>query len=87
MISKHQSFIAEPNNQDYAVPHPQSIISQITEPEKIRHTLIGSSKAVIETIQVLQQLGYANVRDWTPLVATSNPGEVMSVLIRSITVE
>ena len=82
-----QSFITNPNNQDYTKPHPQSIISQGKEPEKIRHTLIGSSKAVMGTIQVLQKLGYANIRDWTPLVPTSNPGEVMSVLIRSITVQ
>lgn len=87
MKSKHQSFIAEASNQEKVIPHSQPIISQVTESEKIRHTLIGSSFAVTRTIQVLQQLGYANVRDWTPLVATSNPGEVMSVLIRSITVE
>ncbi len=87
MKSKHQSFIAEASNQEKVIPHSQPIISQVTEPEKIRHTLIGSSFAVTRTIQVLQQLGYANVRDWTPSVATSNPGEVMSVLIRSITVE
>lgn len=87
MKSKLQSFIANLDNQDYAKPHPQSIISQRKEPEKIRHTLIGSSKAVIGTIQVLHKLGYANVSDWTPLVPTSNPGEVMSVLIRSITLQ
>ncbi|BAY86084.1 hypothetical protein NIES267_55900 [Calothrix parasitica NIES-267] len=87
MKSKHQSFIAEASNQEKVIPHSQAIISQVTEPEKIRHTLIGSSFAVTRTIQVLQKLGYANVRDWTPLVPTSNPGEVMSVLIRSITVE
>ena len=82
MKSKHQNFIADPIDQDYIVSHPQSIIFQEKEPEKIRHTLIGSSFAVMKTIEVLQQLGYANVGDWTPLVATSNRGEVMSVLTR-----
>ncbi|MBE9215037.1 hypothetical protein IQ247_20605 [Plectonema cf. radiosum LEGE 06105] len=57
------------------------------QPEIIKHTLTGSSKAVIGTIQVLHQLGYANIRDWTPLLPTSNPGEVMSILVRSITVQ
>ena len=63
---------------------PQPIISQHPEPEKIKHILIGSKEAVISTIETLHQLGYANVRDWTPLLPTSNPGEVTSVLLRSI---
>ena len=86
MKSKYRNFIAD-NNQETAIPHPQQIISQPPEPEKIKHTLTGSRKAVIATIQVLHQLGYANIRDWTPLLATSNPGEVTSVLVRSITVK
>ena len=84
MKSKHQSFIAEASNQEKAIVSPQPIISQHLEPEKIKHILIGSKEAVIATIETLHQLGYANVRDWTPLLATSNPGEVTSVLIRSI---
>lgn len=87
MKSKYQNFIADANNQETAIPHPQLIISQPPEPEKIKHTLTGSRKAVIATIQFLHQLGYANIRDWTPLLATSNPGEVMSILIRTITVQ
>ncbi|NJL81483.1 MAG: hypothetical protein HC917_26920 [Richelia sp. SM2_1_7] len=87
MKLKYRNFLADASNQDLAIPHPQPIISQVTEPEKIKHTLTGSSKAVIRTIQVLHQLGYANIRDWTPLLPTSNPGEVMSILVRSITVQ
>ncbi|NJN13317.1 MAG: hypothetical protein HC815_37545 [Richelia sp. RM1_1_1] len=86
MKSKYRNFIADASNQETAIPHPQLIISQVPEPEKIKHTLTGSRKAVIATIQVLHQLGYANIRDWTPLLSTSNPGEVMSILIRTITV-
>ena len=86
MKSKYQNFLADANNQETAIPHPQLIISQPPEAEKIKHTLTGSRKAVIATIQVLHQLGYANIRDWTPLLPTSNPGEVMSILIRTITV-
>ncbi|MEO0934840.1 MAG: hypothetical protein AAFY21_14130 [Cyanobacteria bacterium J06641_2] len=66
---------------------PKPIISQHREPEKIKHILIGSKEAVIATIEVLHQLGYANVCDWTPLLPTSNPGEVTSVLVRTITVQ
>ena len=87
MKSKYRNFLADAGNEDLAIPHFQPIISQVPEREKIKHTLTGSSKAVIGTIRVLHQLGYANTRDWTPLLPTSNPGEVMSILIRKITVQ
>jgi hypothetical protein len=85
MKSKYRNFLADASNQDLAIPQPR--ISQVSEPEKIKHTLTGSSKAVIGTIRVLHQLGYANIRDWTPLLPTSNPGEFMSILVRTITVQ
>jgi hypothetical protein len=56
------------------------------ERETIKHTLIGSSRAVMRTIRVLHQLGYAEVGDWSPLLPSPNPGEVMSILVRNITV-
>ena len=87
MKLKHRNFLDNTSQQQKAILSPQPIISQPPESEKIKHTLTGSREAVIATIQVLHQLGYANVRDWTPLLPTSNPGEVMSVLIRSITVQ
>ena len=87
MKSKHRNFLDNASNQQKAILSPQPIISQPPEPEKIKHILSGSRKAVIATIQVLHQLGYANVRDWTPLLPTSNPGEVMSILVRAITVQ
>ncbi|NJN13651.1 MAG: hypothetical protein HC815_39490 [Richelia sp. RM1_1_1] len=85
MKSKYRNFLADASNQDLAIPQP--IISQVSEPEKIKHTLTGSSKAVIGTIRVLHQLGYADINDWTSLLPTSNPGEFMSILIRSIAVK
>ena len=48
--------------------------------EPIKHLLIGSPKAVTRTIRLLQVLGYANVGDWSPLLPTDNPNEVMSIL-------
>ncbi len=40
------------------------------------------------TIQVLHQLGYAQVGDGRPLLPSpTNPGEVMSVLVRQIVVQ
>lgn len=57
------------------------------ENENIKHILIGSQRAVTITIQVLDQLGYANITDWSPILPSENPGEVISVLIRSISVQ
>nr|WP_127083345.1 hypothetical protein [Dulcicalothrix desertica] len=65
----------------------QPIPASIPEPETIKHTLIGSTKTVTGTIRVLHQLGYANINDWSPLVPTSNSGEVISILIRTINVQ
>jgi hypothetical protein len=52
--------------------------------EPIKHLLIGSPKAVTSTIHLLQVLGYANVGDWSTLLPTGNPDEVMSILSRQI---
>jgi len=52
--------------------------------EPIKHLLIGSPKAVTSTIHFLQVIGYASVGDWSPLLPTANPGEVMSILSRQI---
>ncbi|MEM7555815.1 MAG: hypothetical protein AAF378_17300 [Cyanobacteria bacterium P01_A01_bin.84] len=57
------------------------------ERETIKHMLIGSSKAVISTIHVLHRIGYAEVSDWSPLLPSPNPGEVMSILVRQILVQ
>jgi hypothetical protein len=58
------------------------------ERETIKHTLIGSSRAVMGTIRVLHQLGYAQVGDWSPLLPSpTHAGEVMSILVRNITVQ
>lgn len=52
--------------------------------ERIKHLLIGSPKAVTRTIHHLQIIGYASTGDWSPLLPTANPDEVMSILIRQI---
>ncbi|MBD2099500.1 hypothetical protein [Leptolyngbya sp. FACHB-261] len=50
--------------------------------ETIKLFLIGSPKAVIETIARLHHLNFADAETWSPLSATGNPGEVMTVLTR-----
>jgi hypothetical protein len=80
--STTQGFLSDAN------PVYDKIDAQVTpKREPIKHTLIGSSKAVISTIRVLHQLRYAEVGDWSPLLPTGNTDEFMSILIRSILVQ
>lgn len=75
----------------YSESDEQGIVlsDKVTEPsrETLKHLVIGSPKAVKSTIYSLQVLGYAQVSDWSRLIPTANPGEVMSILSRSITVQ
>ncbi|WP_416235688.1 hypothetical protein [Nodularia sp. UHCC 0506] len=71
-----ENFITPPFHQSFNNPSPKR--------EPIKHLLIGSAKTVSSTIHYLQVIGYANVSDWSPLLPTANPGEVMSILIRQI---
>lgn len=84
---KHQSFLSSSNEKTQPSINSQLIPTPIPERETIKHTLIGSTKAVTGTIRVLHQVGYANISDWSPLLPSPNPGEVMSILIRTITVQ
>ncbi|MGH1395622.1 MAG: hypothetical protein ACRAVC_16580 [Trichormus sp.] len=79
--SKLEQFLGEnpdtPSlNQSNQQPLPQR--------EPIKHLLIGSPKTVTSTIHYLQVIGYASVGEWSPLLPTANPGEVMSILIGQI---
>lgn len=80
------SFLSAVGNRNTLIPNQTD--SQVSpEREPIKHTLIGSAKAVQSTIRVLHQLRYASISDWSRLVPTGNTGEVMSILIRSIMVQ
>jgi hypothetical protein len=80
-----QSFLGDESNTTIPTTIPSS---PTHEREIIKHTLIGSPKAVIGTIHVLHQLGYAEVNDWSPLLPSpSHAGEVMSILVRNIVVQ
>ncbi|BAZ09162.1 hypothetical protein NIES4071_09680 [Calothrix sp. NIES-4071] len=65
------------------------LLDKASEPsrETLKHLIIGSPKAVKSTINSLQVLGYAQVSDWSQLIPTANPGEVMSILSRNIMVQ
>ncbi|MBW4580897.1 MAG: hypothetical protein KME42_15125 [Tildeniella nuda ZEHNDER 1965/U140] len=57
---------------------------QTSDRESLRILVIGSRQGVTGTIQTLHRLRFAEVREWSPLLPGPNPGEVMSILARSI---
>jgi len=63
-----------------------TLVPQGNHREPLKHLLIGSKKTVISTIHYLHVLGYAHATDWSDLIPTGNPGEVMSILIRQIVI-
>ncbi len=56
--------------------------SSPTEP--VRHMLFGSPGAVQVTIQQLHKLGYAEPNDWSQLLPTGRPNEVMAILTKRV---
>ncbi|MBW4601371.1 MAG: hypothetical protein KME29_17810 [Calothrix sp. FI2-JRJ7] len=78
-----QSRYSEVDEQGTVLPDKASSPSR----ETVKHLVIGSPKAVKSTIYSLQVLGYAQVSDWSQLIPTANPGEVMSILSRNIAVQ
>ncbi|WP_445633774.1 Uroporphyrinogen-III synthase [Nostoc sp. DSM 114161] len=80
--SQFQKYLGTENLNIPALNQPAENLLPKREP--IKHTLIGSAKAIISTIHYLQVIGYANVGDWSPLVPTGNADKMMSILIRQI---
>ncbi|MEG4861318.1 hypothetical protein QUB75_28530 [Microcoleus sp. K1-B6] len=72
-----QEFVPDDNLS--ARPNDDSAVS---EQEVVRITVVGSRAAVLETIHTLYRLGFAAVGDWSPPQRGSQPGQVISVLIR-----
>ncbi|MBW4675627.1 MAG: hypothetical protein KME52_16855 [Desmonostoc geniculatum HA4340-LM1] len=72
-------------SEDFDAPTlKQSAQKPLPKREPVKHLLIGSPNAVTNTINRLHVIGYANVGDWSQLLPTANPDEVMSILIRQI---
>ena len=50
--------------------------------EKVTILIISSPEGIRENIHELHQRGYAEASLWSGLLPSSNPGEVMSILVR-----
>ena len=73
----------------------QSAAMPLSESDPLKHLLIGSPRAIQQTIHRLHNLGYADAGLWSPLLAlpqsqlviTASAGEMMSLLLRSLRFE
>lgn len=81
-----QSFLSSVEESNTTTNSP-SEVQTVQSKEPLKHLLIGSPKAVTSTIHYLQVIGYADAGDWSPLLPSPNPGEVMSILNRPIVVQ
>ena len=73
-------------NQNLTTPLSNNLLGE-PQREPVKHLLIGSPKTVNSTIYFLKKLGYADVNDWSPIQPTSNPEEVMAILVRYLVVQ
>ncbi|MFN6571806.1 hypothetical protein [Dendronalium sp. ChiSLP03b] len=78
------SFLAD----TFQIPTPSVSSSTSTEitpnREPVKVVIFGSKTGVNNTILTLYKLGFAQVNEWSPLLPSSNLGEVMSILTRYI---
>ena len=51
-------------------------------PEPLRLIAVGSPENILITIQSLHRLGYAEPNDWSRLMPTGRPGEMMAILTK-----
>lgn len=79
----HTGFLAT-EGQNTTVTTLQPTPKPTEEREFIKVILVGSPKAVQQTIRVLYLRGFAQVWEWTPFQPTQTSGEVMSVLKRQV---
>jgi hypothetical protein len=71
-----------------AVPvSPSASPEPTSSREPVKILLIGSPKGVNTMIHTLYRLRFASVTQWSPLQPTANPGEVVSLLIRQISIK
>ena len=52
--------------------------------ESLHHMIFGSVVAVQNTIKLLHRLNYAEPNDWSKLIPTGQPNEVMAVLTKKV---
>ncbi|MBD2487713.1 hypothetical protein [Aulosira sp. FACHB-615] len=79
-----KSFLAETCQSTTQLASSNDSTQTTPDRESVKVVIYGSKKGVNNTILTLYKLGFAQVYEWSPLLPSSNPGEVMSILTRQI---
>ncbi|MEH2069402.1 MAG: hypothetical protein V7K47_14770 [Nostoc sp.] len=78
------SFLAETLETNALLVSTKDSTETTPNKESVKVVIYGSKKGVNNIILTLYKLGFAQVNEWSPLLPSSNPGEVMSILTRHI---
>jgi hypothetical protein len=78
------SFLAETFQTTTPLVSSNDSTETTPDRESVKVVIYGSKRGVNNTILTLYKLGFAQVNEWSPLLPSSNPGEVMSILTRHI---
>ncbi|MBE9205584.1 hypothetical protein IQ244_03475 [Nostoc sp. LEGE 06077] len=81
-----KSFVAETIQTTPSLVSTNDSTETTPDRESVKVLIYGSKRGVNNTILTLYKLGFAQVNEWSPLLPSSNPGEVMSILIRYISI-
>ncbi|HLO85263.1 MAG TPA: hypothetical protein VK203_09665 [Nostocaceae cyanobacterium] len=72
-------------NQNFSFAAKSSAFNEVSPSrEAVKIMVVGSRQGVNSIIRTLHKLGFAEVGEWSPLLPSTQPGEVMSVLTRYI---
>ena len=79
-----KNFLVSTSNASTSTSEPLASKMPVATPDReaLRILVIGSRQGVLGTIQTLHRLRFAEVHEWSPLLPSANPGEVMSILTR-----
>lgn len=81
-----EEFVTDASETPAVPVSPPASPELISNREPVKILLIGSPKGVNNMIQTFYRLRFAEVREWSPLQPTANPGEVMSILKRQLSI-
>ena len=71
-----------PTNELIQPPAKEQNLPSSVNRELLKLFIISSPPVVSRVIHSFQRDNFACVSDWSPLIPTQNPGEVMSLLIK-----
>ncbi|AFY45803.1 hypothetical protein [Nostoc sp. PCC 7107] len=79
-----KSFLADTCQTTAPLVYTNNSTETTPDRESVKVVIYGSKRGVNNIILTLYKLGFAEVNEWSPLLPSSNPGEVMSILTRQI---